>query len=63
MSWSWIEGGTHKRPRKLGGFTTRELAQQSAIYNASLKHVDDPALIKTLWASLEGAGWSIEYAP
>lgn len=61
MSWGWIEGGNVGQPRELGGFHHRERAIESAIYNATLRTVKDPAIRDPLWRSLQGAGWVVEW--
>lgn len=42
------------------GFATKEDAIKNAVFNASLRHIDDIATLNVLWASLERAGWRID---
>ena len=62
MAWGWHEGGKGHNSRSLYGFTTREKAIESAVFNACGRQVSDEALLEPLWRSLERAGWRVRYA-
>lgn len=64
MSWGWYEGGKRFNAKSERGFASREAAIEGAVHAASGKRdVASIELRDQLWASLERAGWRIEYRP
>lgn len=62
---AWHYSRPSKSPKQArwtsAGFPTQEQAMKAAVAKASNRVITDPALVKQLWASLQGIGWRLEF--